>query len=208
MKFWVTACLVTSMLAFVGCSSDKKKKNENNTTAPTTTTSTDANVTLTTPDVLPETKEKEVKEFKSEKITLKDITGKEIAVTSTEKGFVFSGYENKVVLVNFFTTWCPPCKAEIPHLNNLQSKYKDNLIIISVLLEENKSNEELMNFAKFNGINFVITNSIENFKFAQMAGGVKNIPLMFLYDKEGKYTTHYVGAVPEEMVDSDIKRVL
>jgi thiol-disulfide isomerase/thioredoxin len=170
------------MLFFNGCSSDKKKTEAKS--------------------------EKVQEEVKNEKIILQDVSGKEIVVTPLEKGFSFSGYENKVVLVNFFATWCPPCKAEIPHLNNLQEKYKDNFVIISVLLEENKSNEEISNFMKYNNIHYIITNGLENFKLAQSVGGVKNIPLMFLYDKEGKYSTHYVGAIPEEMIDADIKKVL
>jgi thiol-disulfide isomerase/thioredoxin len=170
------------MLFFNGCSSEKKKADENSSKAK--------------------------EEIKNEKIVLQDISGKEIVVTSLEKGFSFAGYENKIVLVNFFTTWCPPCKAEIPHLVSLQEKYKENFVIISVLLEENKSNEEINSFMKYNNINYVITNSLENFKLAQSAGGVKNIPLMFLYDKNGKYSTHYVGAIPEEMIDADIKKVL
>lgn len=182
MKFWFALFISCSMLFFSGCSSEKKKTDENSSTAK--------------------------EEIKNEKIVLQDISGKEIIVTSLEKGFSFAGYENKIVLVNFFTTWCPPCKAEIPHLVNLQEKYKDNFVIISVLLEENKSNEEINSFVKYNNINYVITNSLENFKLAQSAGGVKNIPLMFLYDKNGKYSTHYVGAIPEEMIDADIKKVL
>lgn len=182
MKFWFALFISCSMLFFSGCSSEKKKTDENSS--------------------------KVKEEIKNEKIVLQDISGKEIIVTSLEKGFSFAGYENKIVLVNFFTTWCPPCKAEIPHLVNLQEKYKDNFVIISVLLEENKSNEEINSFVKYNNINYVITNSLENFKLAQSAGGVKNIPLMFLYDKNGKYSTHYVGAIPEEMIDADIKKVL
>lgn len=182
MKFWFALFIASSMLFFNGCSSEKKKADTN---------ASNAN-----------------KETKSEKIVLQDVSGKEIVVTSVDKGFSFAGFENKVVLVNFFTTWCPPCKAEIPHLNNLQEKYKDNFVIISVLLEENKSNEEINSFIKYNSINYIITNSVENFKLAQNAGGVKNIPLMFLYDRNGKYSTHYVGAIPEEMIDADIKKVL
>ncbi|ARU48388.1 TlpA family protein disulfide reductase [Sulfurospirillum diekertiae] len=182
MKFWFALFIASSMLFFNGCSSDKKKTEAKS--------------------------EKVQEEVKNEKIILQDVSGKEIVVTPLEKGFSFSGYENKVVLVNFFATWCPPCKAEIPHLNNLQEKYKDNFVIISVLLEENKSNEEISNFMKYNNIHYIITNGIENFKLAQRVGGVKNIPLMFLYDKEGKYSTHYVGAIPEEMIDADIKKVL
>jgi len=182
MKFWFALFIACSMLFLNGCSSEKKKADDNTSNAN--------------------------EETKREKIVLQDVSGKEIVVTSRDKGFSFAGFENKVVLVNFFTTWCPPCKAEIPHLNNLQEKYKDNFVIISVLLEENKSNEEISNFIKYNNINYIITNSIENFKLAQSAGGVKNIPLMFLYDKNGKYSTHYVGAIPEEMIDADIKKVL
>ena len=183
MKFWLSLFIACSMLFLNWCSSEKKKSDDNQST-------------------------KAQEEIKSEKIVLQDVSGKEIVATASEKGLSFAGFENKVVLVNFFTTWCPPCKAEIPHLNSLQEKYKDNFVIISVLLEENKSNEEIRNFMKYNNINYIITNSIENFKLAQSAGGVKNIPLMFLYDKEGKYSTHYVGAIPEEMIDADIKKVL
>ncbi|MBP1679687.1 MAG: thiol-disulfide oxidoreductase ResA-like protein [Proteobacteria bacterium] len=182
MKFWFALFISCSMLFLSGCSSEKKKTDENSSKA------------------------KEA--IQNEKIVLQDISGKEIVVTPLEKGFSFAGFENKIVLVNFFTTWCPPCKAEIPHLVNLQEKYKENFVIISVLLEENKSNEEINSFMKYNNINYVITNSLENFKLAQSAGGVKNIPLMFLYDKNGKYSTHYVGAIPEEMIDADIKKVL
>lgn len=182
MKVWVALFVSCSMLFLSGCSSEKKKTEEKSIPAK--------------------------EEVKNEKIVLQDISAKEIVVTPIDKGFTFAGYENKIVLVNFFTTWCPPCKAEIPHLINLQEKYKDNFVIISVLLEENKSNEEINSFIKFNNINYIITNGIDNFKFAQSAGGVKNIPLMFLYDKKGNYSTHYVGAIPEEMIDADIKKVL
>ncbi len=183
MKFFLLAFTTISLLLLSGCSSDKKQSKEKNAT------------------VLQE-------EAKKEPITLTDISGKEIIVTPTAKGFTFSGYEEKVVLVNFFATWCPPCKAEIPHLNNLQDKYKSNFAIISVLLEENKPNDEIANFVKYNTINYTITNSLENYKFAKAVGGVNNIPLMFLYDKQGNYATHYVGAIPEEMIDADIKKVL
>lgn len=182
MRLLLALLTATSILFWSGCSSETKK-NEEKASLP-----------------------KEAS--KNEPITLKTIDGKEIIVTPKEKGFTFSGYENKIVLVNFFATWCPPCKAEIPHLNNLQEKYKENFVIISVLLEENKSNEEITSFMKYHNAKYIITNSPDNFKFAQSVGGVKNIPLMFLYDKSGNYSTHYVGAIPEEMIDADIKKVL
>ena len=144
----------------------------------------------------------------SKDIVLQDTTGKEIKVTRLENGFIFEGYENKIILVNFFATWCPPCKAEIPHLNNLQEKYKKDLKIISILLEENKSNEDVIGFMNNNNIEFTITNSPDNYKLAKAVGGVKSIPFMLIYDKNGKYSQHYTGAVPEEMIEADIKKIL
>ncbi len=195
MKFILSIFVSCSILFFNGCSSEKKKSNEDQIKLKSEINESKSDV---------KTKE----ESKTTNITLQDTNGKIIPITPIEKGYKFEGFENKVVLVVFFTTWCPPCKAEIPHLINLQEKYKEKFAIISVLLEENKSNEEINSFMKYNKINFAVTNSADNFKFAQNIGGVKNIPLMFLYDKNGKYSTHYVGAIPEEMIDADIKKVL
>lgn len=142
-------------------------------------------------------------------ITLEDIEGNSILVdTSKQNNFKFQGYENRVVMINFFATWCPPCKAEIPHLNKLQEKYKDRLKIISVLMEENKSNDEIMNFANEHQVQYTITNSKANYALAKKVGGVKSIPFTLLYDKDGDYAQHYMGAVPEEMMDADIQKLL
>jgi len=145
---------------------------------------------------------------KSDTITLTSVDGEKIDVLKTDKGFTFSNTKNEAVLVSFFATWCPPCKAEIPHLNNLQEKYKDKLKIIGILIESNKNNDELKTFMNHNAINYTITNSPANQSFANAVGGVQSIPFMILYDKKGNYVTHYLGAIPEEMIDSDIQMAL
>ena len=168
-----------------------------------------SNDTSTTVKSTKETKQIQEKQEKQDNsITLKDTDGNIIKAIPKESGFKFVGYENKIVIINFFATWCPPCKAEIPHLNNLQEKYKKDVKIISILLEENKSNEQIKEFIRKNGIKFTITNSPSNFELAKKVGGVKSIPFMFIYDKNGDYSQHYIGAVPEEMIDIDIQRVL
>ena len=110
--------------------------------------------------------------------------------------------------MNFFATWCPPCKAEIPNLIKLQSDYQNDFIVISVLLEEFKSNEEVAQFVKSFGINYTVTNSPENFDLAKNLGGIKSIPTMYLVDKNSKIFQKYVGLVPSEMMEIDIKKVL
>lgn len=125
-----------------------------------------------------------------------------------EESLLFEEFKGKAVLVNFFATWCPPCKAEIPHLNNLKTKYADQFEIVAVLLEDGKSTAEIEEFREQFKINYVITNSNENFELANALGGVKSIPTMFLYDKEGKLVQKYVGIVPEEMLATDIKKAI
>jgi thiol-disulfide isomerase/thioredoxin len=136
-------------------------------------------------------------------------TQAKVLSTQLEKDvFTIKELKGKAVLVNFFATWCPPCKAEIPHLNNLKAKYKDQFEIVAVLLEENKSASELQDFIDQYNIDYLVTNSKENFKLADVMGGVKSIPTMFMYNKEGQLIQKYVGIVPEEMLESDIKRAI
>jgi len=184
MKILLTAIL--TLLIFTGCS-EKNTEDENKKI---------------------KIAQKEMHKKTSDTIVLQDTNGQKIEVKALKNGFIFKGYENKIVLINFFTTWCPPCKAEIPHLNNLQEKYKNDLKIISLLLEKNKSNQDIIKFINDNDIEFTITNSEDNYKLAKEIGGVKSIPFMLIYDRNGSYFQHYTGAVLEEMIEADIKRVL
>ncbi len=189
MKIILTAIL--ALLIFSGCSDEKDLK---------TTQNIEKKVKQKTEIAIPEKVD--------DSIVLVDTNGNSIKVTVLENGLKFEGYEDKIVLLNFFATWCPPCKAEIPHLNNLQEKYKKDIKIISVLLEENRSNTEINDFIKKNAIEFTITNSQSNFDIEKEIGGVKTIPFMLIYDRKGNYSQHYMGAVPEEMIDADIQKVL
>jgi thiol-disulfide isomerase/thioredoxin len=139
---------------------------------------------------------------------LKTVDGKIIKVVHTNDKWRFKGYENQVILLNFFATWCLPCKAEIPYLINLQNKYKDKMIIISILLEDGQSNSNVKNFIKKHGINYIVTNSKENYKLSDKLGGIHSIPTMFIFNTNGKIIEKYKGAVHQEMIDIDIQKGL
>ncbi len=141
-------------------------------------------------------------------LTLTDTEGKTYKLKATENGITFEGLENQVVLLDFFATWCPPCRAEMPHLVNLQKKYNGKVQILSVLMEEDKDNQDVISFAKEYALNFPILNSKENFLLSQALGGIRSLPTLVMYDKNGNYFQHYVGAAPEEMIESDIKKAL
>ncbi|QOG11435.1 TlpA family protein disulfide reductase [Arcobacter sp. FWKO B] len=129
----------------------------------------------------------------------------QILVKVVDDKWVFQGLENKVILLNFFATWCPPCKAEIPHLISLKNKYPQ-FEVVAVLVEQDKSNDEINSFIAEHNINYPVTNSNMNFILADAVGGVSTIPTMFLFDSEGTPYQKYVGMVPEEMLASDIQK--
>ena len=121
---------------------------------------------------------------------------------------IFKDYPEKLVLLNFFATWCPPCKAEIPNLIELEKKHGNDLKVISILLEEGKSNEEIIEFINEYKINYAVVNGKQNFQLSDSLGGIKSIPTMFLLDKESNIFQKYVGIVPVEMMEIDIQKLL
>lgn len=139
---------------------------------------------------------------------LKDINGKVHEAKKTKEGIQVEGFEGKVVLLDFWATWCPPCRAEIPHLANLQKKYHDQFAVLALLMEEDKKNSDLQEFKDEFGINYTIFNGPENYRLSDALGGIKSLPTMIIYDPKGKYFNHYLGAIPEEMIEKDIQRAL
>ncbi len=141
-------------------------------------------------------------------ITLKTTENQTIELTALENGIKFSGYEGKVVILNFFATWCPPCIAEIPHLNDIQIKYKDSIQIIAVLMEESRTNQEIELFIDEHKIVYPVTNSIDNFILSDAFGGISSLPTTIIYDKTGNYFNHFIGLVPQEMLETVIQRAV
>lgn len=128
----------------------------------------------------------------------------------------FSNILQPIVLVNFFSTWCPPCRGEIPHLNNLHKKYKKKLFILGITLHDESEdiNDKVKNCVTLKQVDYFISRSIQNNnKLANLlASKLKLKPdfelpmmVMFVY---GEYYAHYEGTVPEEMIESDIKQAL
>lgn len=146
--------------------------------------------------------------------TLSDTRGKSYTVEKRGTNFTLDAGEDKVVLFDIFATWCPPCQAEVKHLGNLQKKYGEELIIMGLTIEEDKSNAELDAFReKFKGGEYLISNKADNQELARAiastigVGQQFPIPLMVLY-KNGEYVTHYAGATQEEIIDHDIAQAL
>ena len=124
---------------------------------------------------------------------LKDVEGK--SVGSDE-------FKGKVVVIDFWATWCPPCRAEIPGYIELQKKYgKDGLVIIGVSMDQGGPAVVKAFIAKF-GINYPIVMGDD--EVAQAFGGVEAIPTTFLIDRTGKIRDRKVGAEATEEYEKKI----
>lgn len=146
---------------------------------------------------------------------LKTTDGKDITIKVTKEGWQFVGLENKVVLLNFFGTWCPPCKAEIPHLLNIRQKLEKDFEILAIDIGKrgggDNTPEELAAFIKEFGVTYPITTKGDNL---QLFGAVSelnpsgSIPFMVLFNKKGQYLQYYIGMKPEEMLFNDISKAI
>ena len=148
----------------------------------------------------------ELKKEENKTYNLKTIDGETIKLTVNDNVLIADKIENKMVLVNFWATWCPPCIKEIPVFNEIYEKYKDNFIVIGVLYEKDLDMNTLSNFIKENNIKFPITISEdENFRLAKELGDVKKVPESFLYGKNGLFIEKYTGIVDEKNLVNHIK---
>ena len=128
---------------------------------------------------------------------LKDASGADIRL---------SDYKGKVVLLNFWATWCPPCKAEIPWFEEFQGTYgSQGLVVIGISMDEDgwKAVRPYMEATK---INYRV--AIGDGGLAQKYGGVESLPETLLIDRDGKIAARHVGIVSRSDYESEIGRIL
>lgn len=126
---------------------------------------------------------------------LKDLRGKEVSL---------SDLKGKRVFVNFWATWCPPCKAEMPELEKLYQETKDSdLVIIAVDLGEDKAT--VQKFIEKNKYNFQVLLDTNN--EAAALYGIRSIPTSYFIDKDGYIVNGKIGAMNLEEMKSYVKSI-
>lgn len=114
-------------------------------------------------------------------------------------------YRSKVVLLNFWATWCGPCRAEIPDLVELQSKYKDQLQVIGLVVDDDDEDAIKKFVAQF-GINYPV--SLANDTVRQQYGGIAALPTSFLLDAEGRVVQKHEGLRDPILYEVEIRSLL
>jgi thiol-disulfide isomerase/thioredoxin len=127
-------------------------------------------------------------------------------VDSQGKTMKLSSLKGKAVIVNFWATWCEPCKIEIPWLIQLQKKYgPQGLQIVGVAMDDTEE-KTISEFSHKMGVNYPVLIGTE--KVADLYGGVDGLPISFFLDRSGKVVDHILGLVSESQIEGSIQKSL
>ncbi len=115
-------------------------------------------------------------------------------------------FENKAVFINFFATWCPPCKAEIPAFVKVQQEFSDKDFTILGLSMDVGKTDLVKSFIDEYKINYPVLLADDD--VIMRYGGIYTIPTSFLVDRKGNVVKMYQGIVSHSTLVKDIKAVL
>jgi thiol-disulfide isomerase/thioredoxin len=129
--------------------------------------------------------------------TLKDLDGKTVSL---------SDFKGKVVVLDIWATWCPPCRAEIPHFIELQNEWKDKGVTVVGMSVDSTGPADVAKFVKDNGMNYPIVMADEN--AATAYGADQGIPFTVVIDKNGQIVARHLGLTDKSTFEDDIKNAL
>jgi len=121
------------------------------------------------------------------------------------KPVTLAGSKGKVILVNFWATWCGPCRAEIPDLVELQNKYKDRLQILGLAVDDDDPDAVKKFAAKF-GINYPVALATNEIRLQY--GGIPALPTSFVLDSEGRVVQKHEGLRDPVLYETEIRSLL
>ncbi len=127
---------------------------------------------------------------------LKDLAGKDLSLASAK---------GKVILLNFWATWCGPCRAEIPSLIELQNRYKDRLQIIGLVVDDDDE-DAVKQVVDSEGINYPVALATDQIRFAY--GGILALPTLFVINTDGRVVQKHVGLFNPALYEIEVRALL
>jgi len=134
---------------------------------------------------------------KASDFSLQDINNKTVRL---------SDYNNDVVVLNFFATWCPPCKTEIPDFIELMDEYRDRDFIIIGISLDRAGAQDVKAFAEEQKINYPVL--MDDGQMSVAYGPIQSIPTTFIMDREGNIVDKIIGARNKDYFEGRIKPLL
>jgi thiol-disulfide isomerase/thioredoxin len=127
---------------------------------------------------------------------LNDLDGKPVSLAEAK---------GKVVLLNFWATWCGPCRAEIPDLVDLQKRYAGKLEIIALATQEDDA-DQVRRFVLRSGINYRVAMASDD--VVREYGGVAALPTSFVIDAQGRVVQKHIGLNDPSLYERELKAML
>lgn len=116
-----------------------------------------------------------------------------------------SDYRGKVVLLDFWATWCEPCREEVPHFVELQSKYRGRgLQIVGISMDDDAG--PVRDFYQRFHMNYPVV--MGNAATGELYGGVLGLPIAFLIDRDGRIHSKHIGAIDIAALEREITILL
>lgn len=114
-------------------------------------------------------------------------------------------HKGKVVLLDFWATWCGPCRIEIPGLVRLQERYREQgLVVIGISLDDTP--EPVREFYREFGMNYAV--ALGNERITALYGGILGLPTTFLIGRDGRIYSRHMGATDISVFEEEIKELL
>jgi len=129
--------------------------------------------------------------------TLKDMNGADVRLSS---------FKGKVILLNFWATWCHPCKEEIPDLVALQTQYKDDLVVLGFSIDDKP--EELKEYAAKFQMNYPVLVGAGHENIQEAYGPMWGVPVTVIIGRDGRIAKKQSGIRTLEQFDDEIKQLL
>lgn len=114
--------------------------------------------------------------------------------------------KGKVVVINFWATWCGPCRKEIPDLIALQEVYRDKLQVVGVSVDAPGSEEAVRVFTQQYKLNYPVM--MGDINMQRSFGGIYSIPATFIINPDGRMVQKHAGVVPRELLEAEVRALL
>jgi len=116
-----------------------------------------------------------------------------------------SDYRGKVVILDFWATWCEPCKEEIPHLIDLRNRYSaQGVEVLGISMDDD--DKPVRAFQQKYQMNYPV--AVGTSSLADQYGGVLGLPITFVIDRQGRIAAKHIGATKAEVFETEVKKLL